>query len=546
MVSTVKKVGTLFAVLAIALVCLAGSATSQAWADNYAKDVTFQGVASGDTVNAYKLVSYTSGYNGYTVDSQFKRFLESNDNPLHDQVSPNPSDEDLVNFLVGRSSADVRDILNAYQGNWGDNPPSNPETATAGSSALSLSFEPGYYMITVSTAADNAHVYNPMALFVKVEGDTSIIYTGDEGTSSTDTSVTIQTKSVDGPQVEKYVKRADGSLHKTQTVESGETVTYAIKVTLPNYSGSYVPSLILNDKATGLTYVDGTAKVYKADATGDNYDAGQEVSGAISRITPTNDGSVAFKLDYDELGNGGTYYVVYEATVDAALTESATNKKFEGKNTAYLSYTTSVTGNTAKTSDSSTSVYTFALHLSKLNKDNAALTGAKYTFYKGSEKVKFSKEGSGSNVYYVVDPNGSETEISASNFDGNALEIRGIDASKEYLIEESTVPNGYYAPAGKYKLSLVSQKQDANNEEHTGTIASGSYLSSENNEQADMNLVASQGADGATYKIQLKNSTTPALPSTGGMGTIILTIAGVVLMIAAGAFFVLRRRKAQH
>lgn len=545
MVSTVKKVGTLFAMLAIALVCLAGSATSQAWADNYSKNVTFEGVASGDTVNAYKLVSYSNGYNDYSVNSKFKEFWGSNANPVYQQVSSNPDDKEIVDFLSGLSADKVREILNAYQANWGNNPPNN--FASAGGPSASISFEPGYYMVTVSTTAGNARVYNPMALFVKVEGNKSVIYTGNDQAPSTDDSVTIRTKSVAGPQIEKYVKRANGTLHKTQTVETGETVTYAIKVTLPDYTGSFDPSLNLLDNASGLTYKDGTAKVFRANSTGDNYDEDQEVAGAIESITPANDGNVAFRLNHDKVGNGGTYYVVYEATVDADLAQNATSsKKFEGKNTACMTYNTSVGGSTATTEESTTSVYTFALHLSKLDQDNATLTGAKYTFYKGSEAVKFTKKGTGSSAYYVVDPNGTETEIAADAFGGNALEIRGIDASKEYLIGETTVPNGYYAPAGKYKLNMVSQKQSANTDEHTGTLANDRYLSSESNEQADLDLIASQSADGATYNVQLKNSTTPALPSTGGMGTIVLTIAGVVMMVVAGAFFVIRRRKAQH
>lgn len=541
MVSTVKKVGALFAMLAIALVCLAGSATSQAWAaNNYSKSVTFEGVASGDTVNAYKLVSYTSDYNDYSVESKFKTFLESNNNPYYDQVSSGSTDKQLVEFLSNRSSEEIREILNAYQATWGNTPPTNPETASGPSA--NISFGPGYYMATVSTTAGNARVYNPMALFVKVDGNKSVIYTGNGQTPSTDDSVTIQTKSVDGPQVEKYVKRANGELHKTQTVESGETVTYAIKVTLPDYTGSFDPVLNLHDKATGLTYKDSTAKVYKANSAGDNYE-GNAIDGAITAISP-NDGGVAFKLDYSKLGNGGTFYVVYEATVDTALTENATNKKFEGKNTAHMSYYTSVGGDTATTEKSSTSVYTYALHLSKLDQDNAPLTGAKYTFYEGSEKVKFTEGGSGSSKYYVVDPNGTVEQIEANGFnDDNALEIRGIDASKTYQIEESTVPNGYYAPSGKYTLALGSLKQSGDGSEHTGNIDNGSYLTGD---QEDMKLVARQAADGATYNVQLKNSTTPALPSTGGMGTIVLTIAGVVLMVVAGAFFVIRRRKAQH
>ena len=41
----------------------------------------------------------------------------------------------------------------------------------------------------------------------------------------------------------------------------------------------------------------------------------------------------------------------------------------------------------------------------------------------------------------------------------------------------------------------------------------------------------------------LKNSTTSALPTTGGMGTVVFTVVGVALMAGAAGFFVVRRRK---
>jgi LPXTG-motif cell wall-anchored protein len=41
----------------------------------------------------------------------------------------------------------------------------------------------------------------------------------------------------------------------------------------------------------------------------------------------------------------------------------------------------------------------------------------------------------------------------------------------------------------------------------------------------------------------LKNSQTPILPETGGMGTIAFSIIGIAMMAAAGGFMVVRKRR---
>ena len=45
------------------------------------------------------------------------------------------------------------------------------------------------------------------------------------------------------------------------------------------------------------------------------------------------------------------------------------------------------------------------------------------------------------------------------------------------------------------------------------------------------------------YDVTLNNSSTPVLPSTGGMGTTLFTVGGVALLALAAAMLILRRRK---
>ena len=65
----------------------------------------------------------------------------------------------------------------------------------------------------------------------------------------------------------------------------------------------------------------------------------------------------------------------------------------------------------------------------------------------------------------------------------------------------------------------------------------------------DKNLVyAGSGADATLmhqFSATIKNFSTPNLPTTGGTGTLLLSIGGVVLM-AAGAYLLFFRKKKEN
>ena len=47
------------------------------------------------------------------------------------------------------------------------------------------------------------------------------------------------------------------------------------------------------------------------------------------------------------------------------------------------------------------------------------------------------------------------------------------------------------------------------------------------------------------YRVILGNSTTPVLPSTGGVGTVAFTVVGIAIMVAA-AFLLLRHKNKER
>ena len=110
-------------------------------------------------------------------------------------------------------------------------------------------------------------------------------------------------------------------------------------------------------------------------------------------------------------------------------------------------------------------------------------------------------------------------------------------------MEETTVPGGYYAPKGGFKVDLTGERTaDA----ITGLLANGSTMTELND--SDRLLLGGSALDTANVNqldVTLKNSTTPILPTTGGMGTALFTIGGVALMAAAAAIVILRRKRGE-
>lgn len=72
MKKTMKKCLTLLLALAM-LLAMAVPAVAE---ENYSREITFTGVAKGDTVKAYQLMKYDANYNKYIFHDGFIAFLQ--------------------------------------------------------------------------------------------------------------------------------------------------------------------------------------------------------------------------------------------------------------------------------------------------------------------------------------------------------------------------------------------------------------------------------------------------------------------------------------
>lgn len=166
MKQTMKKCLTLLLALALLFTMAVPAAAAPA---TYEKTITFTDVAQGDTVKAYKLVGYKAGYNAYDPHTDFEGYVKH----YH------PDDDiTLESFLGGLSAQEMKALLAGYvnlcQIGPGGIPshalPADPVTGTADASKqVTLTLEPGYYVVLGSTTATNDRTYQLTSVFVQVK-----------------------------------------------------------------------------------------------------------------------------------------------------------------------------------------------------------------------------------------------------------------------------------------------------------------------------------------------------------------------------------------
>lgn len=554
MKKTMKKCLTLL--LALALLFTMAVPAAAAPATTYNKEITFSGVAKGDTVKAYKLGWYDENYNKYIFYDEFEtyaaNFYDSKTQSLEEHLAESTKDHLtalMINYVIMTDSAHGKVSF-----------PPNPVKATAdANNEVKMTLEPGYYLLLVSTTAQNNRTYMPVTVFVQVKNGNVRVYAA--GSEITD-KLTAVFKYEDGPAVN--VRVSDDSKATTQWIETaggrvGETMDFYMEVSIPAYESEHVAisSLIAKCQLAGLNYVADSMKATalpKADS--------DAVEGAIKGTTVDADGNLTVELDYSKIRSAtgrGLIYLHFKATVAPdAVAES------EASATARLEYVFSMeAGNTKTTADSTAAVYNYDFTLFKksneLNNPNDAgsghrpLAGAGFILYADEamntpvSMVKVDATTT-TDAYYrpatdaeITDGTGIVTEMDANmGNDKNTLSIRGLDVGF-YYVQETKTPSGYYAPKGSFKLELTAERDGS--ESLVKTLSKGGVFGAL--KEADRALVQRDEVNQTLnrFEADLLNSSTPVLPTTGGVGTVMFTVIGLLCMGAALWFFLFARRR---
>lgn len=291
-------------------------------------------------------------------------------------------------------------------------------------------------------------------------------------------------------KLEKYnvnKTASDRFVHRGQTVNFTVTTQMAPK---SNEEGKTLTQFKVVDTSTGLK--SDSFKLTKITIAGDVKTVDS------NKVTTTiENGKTVFTVDLSEFisatSAGATVKVEYSAVVEDDHTYN---------NTA------TVNADTVLYEGGTVTGYEGNVSLKKVNTKDEVLKGAEFQLLKGNTPVSVVKVSDG--VYKVALDNekNATTTLVATN---GTLQVTGLDEGS-YAFKETKAPEGY--------------KVSPNNKDFTITA----------NELAEVTI----------DEITFVNTKLSALPSTGGIGTTIFTIAGCVIMIAAAGLFFASRKKSDN
>lgn len=555
MKKTMKKCLTLLLALAMLLAMAVPAAAAPAI--TYNKEITFTGVAKGDTVKAYKLGWYDENYNKYIFHDGFINFLQHQEpDKLPENVLKDTTKEGLTSMMASYVLMNGHSLL--------DSPtitlPSNPveKVADAGNK-VQMTLEPGYYLLLVSTTEQNNRTYMPVTVFVQVKNGNVRVYAA--GSEITD-GLTAVFKHEEGPAINVRVNddsRDIDDWKKTAGGRVGEPMDFYMEVSTPAYTDNSfnITKLTANCQLAGLNYVEGSMKPTALP----NADS-DAVKDAIIQTTVGADGNLTVELDYSKIRSAtgrGLIYLHFQATVAPdAVTKS------EASATARLEYVFSMEANKTKTTaDSTAAVYNYDFTLFKKSNEliDPSDAGSSHRPLAGAGFILYADEAMNTPVsmvkvdattttdaYYrpataaeITAGTGIVTEMDANmGNDNNTLSIRGLDVGS-YYVKETKTPSGYYAPKGSFKLELTAERDASEN--LVKTLSKGGVFGAL--KDADRALVQRDEVNKGLnrFEADLLNSSTPVLPTTGGVGTVMFTVIGLLCMGAALWFFLFARRR---
>lgn len=417
-------------------------------------------------------------------------------------------------------------------------------TAKADGGAVDITVRTmGNYLVLVE---NGMNVYSPSAVnLVPVWNDEK-----DAWEMSTPAVVNLKSEEV---SITKTAETADDS---DITASIGDRVNYTVTADVPGY-----PAATLDDNKTfniydtlqaGLTLDADSIRVtgYVGGTEGEETNLTDGNAGnTYYTLTATGaadlDGAdVSFSLvfNYDNLKDADdvkfdTIQVAYSAVVDKdALVFNSNADSGNLGNTAKLSYSNNPYATTGSYKDVTdvAKVYTYGIKIKKVDSDDdrQLLPGAEFTVSlseDGRDPISFVNTGDG--VYRKAE---SETEagvitdttvtVGAEGSGAQGmLTLSGLDAGTYYLTE-TKAPDGYNKLGSPIEITITDT-------ESNGIVNDGT-------DSAD-------GADGYVEK-KVENSDGFQLPTTGGIGTILFTAGGILLMglgVIVLVFVILRRRR---
>ena len=327
--------------------------------------------------------------------------------------------------------------------------------------------------------------------------------------SSLGTKLAVQTAG--SANIEINEKNEYPSLTKSrdkETASYGDKITYTVNVDIPASVAAEEDIVVVDTMSNGLTPFDGddednlldvTAKVEGSELTGDK---------AVTVLSQDNN-VINIKIPAAAV----TAYKGKEVvlTYQAVLNNKAKTNEVE-TNTAHLEYAN------YKSLDSSVDVTAYDFVLTKVDgakKDTsdpyipAAAGNAEFTLWDsltGGKQIMVSLKSDTDNTYRVLTNDETPTVIYAGgSANKHSATIEGLAAGKTYYLQEEKAPTGY-------------------------------------NKLTERKAITVEAKAAGENKVDVENNAGIQLPSTGGMGTTVFAIVGLLVMAGAAVTLIIKKR----
>lgn len=505
-----SKLNKIFAMIAALVLAVSFSLTSVFAQGVPEGSVTVNNVEKGATVNLYQIAEVNwNSIADQPVDPMYK-WVDSVNNFISNNEQDYGSYHDEHGFVTNVfefiPAADEKTFLEDVFNNADLGNAAYTETNSSEGTTIKIDgVKAGLYLIQVVKPAGSqtklTYQITTAALLPTFSGTQWIV-----------NNATVNEKSIPSGST-KVVTDDDNK------VVVGDTVDYQITTTVPSYmdgSASYTFK-VQDTLGTGLTLNANSIQINGKSLSDDVATFSQDTNG--------NSFTLVFNPNYVKENPGKSIEITYLATV---------NNNIYG--TSALENTASIITNDS-TEEVKANVYTYFIKVKKVDGINKVLQGAQFNLTNDSDSstpLKFSAVQDFDGVY-TYDPNGTITDLTTSA--SGYIIVQGLNTGT-YTLTEIKAPDGYVLPANPNVTITLMDDGKGDGILDQGSGASGSIVATNINDSQDDNYLE--------FGVVNKTSSESGfiLPNTGGMGTLIFTVGGILLMAGAVIIYVISKKKA--